>query len=175
MILLCNIFYNIQSLLFCLLFYHSRIMRFLIFTTFVVVLIGTVSAWVAETFLVERIAILGTFVGLELSHNPGIAFGVRLPPVFQEMIISIALIVVAIIAVKQTRKAISYRLSALSFGLILGGGIGNIIDRIPDGVVTDFIQVGTFPIFNIPDSCITVGVVLLAGVSLVHDMRLKKA
>jgi signal peptidase II len=47
-------------------------------------------------------------------------------------------------------------------GLILGGTIGNLIDRLYMGYVTDFIGVGTFPIFNIADSCITAGVIVFA-------------
>jgi signal peptidase II len=53
------------------------------------------------------------------------------------------------------------RLSRVAFGLIVGGALENIVDRLRDGVVTDFFQVGTFPIFNVADSCITIGVVLL--------------
>ena len=53
------------------------------------------------------------------------------------------------------------KLNAAAFGLIIGGALANIADRLPDGLVTDYIQVGTFPVFNLADSCITVGAVLL--------------
>jgi signal peptidase II len=53
----------------------------------------------------------------------------------------------------------------LAMSMQLGGAIGNLIDRLTIGHVTDFISVGTFPVFNIADSSITVGcVVLLLGV-----------
>ena len=131
-----------------------------------------------ERFLIARIPILGAFAGLELSHNPGIAFGVQLPPGFQTALIIIALIVVVVVAVRSVKSRenrakskehyLSSFLSALyspsvAFGLIIGGALANVIDRLPDGLVTDFIQVGTFPTFNVADSCITVGVVLLLG------------
>ncbi|MDY6867785.1 MAG: signal peptidase II, partial [Chloroflexota bacterium] len=45
--------------------------------------------------------------------------------------------------------------------LQLGGALGNLIDRIRFGPVTDFISVGEFPVFNIADACITIGVGLL--------------
>ncbi len=53
----------------------------------------------------------------------------------------------------------------LAMGLQLGGALGNLIDRLTIGHVTDFISVGNFPVFNIADSSITVGVgVLLLGI-----------
>lgn len=55
----------------------------------------------------------------------------------------------------------------LAMGLQLGGAMGNLIDRITIGHVTDFISIGNFPVFNIADSSITVGVgVLLLGIWL---------
>jgi signal peptidase II len=122
------------------------------------------AAWAANSFLQEHIAIIGSFAGFELSHNPGIAFGLRLPPVVQEILIGIALVIVAIVAVRHVRQPHACKRAAganIAFGLILGGGIANIIDRIPDGLVTDFIQIGSFPTFNVADSCITIGACLL--------------
>jgi len=55
----------------------------------------------------------------------------------------------------------------LAMGLQLGGAAGNLVDRLTMGRVTDFISIGTFPVFNVADSSITVGVgVLLLGVWL---------
>lgn len=136
-------------------------MHLLVWTTATTLTCGVASAIIADRFLIDRIAILGSLAGFEPSRNPGIAFGLRIPPVFQEVLIGSALIIVAIVAVRHTLTAHSPRPTAISFGLILGGGIANIIDRIPDGLVTDFIQIGTFPTFNVADSCITIGAVLL--------------
>jgi len=55
-------------------------------------------------------------------------------------------------------------------GLILGGAVGNLIDRIRLGHVTDFIHVPNFPTFNLADAAITVGVVILA-LTLIFDGR----
>jgi len=61
----------------------------------------------------------------------------------------------------------------LAMGLYLGGALGNLIDRLQQGYVTDFISLGSFPVFNIADACVSMGVVaLLAGVWL-HN-RAKK-
>ncbi|MEE8194758.1 MAG: signal peptidase II, partial [Dehalococcoidales bacterium] len=50
----------------------------------------------------------------------------------------------------------------LSLGLILGGTVGNLIDRLSSGYVTDFIDVGIWPAFNAADSAVVVGAILLA-------------
>jgi signal peptidase II len=61
-------------------------------------------------------------------------------------------------------------------GLQLGGAAGNLIDRLLVGRVTDFISIGTFPLFNIADSSISVGVaVLLLGVWVKERNEKKKA
>ena len=52
-------------------------------------------------------------------------------------------------------------LSGLNVGLLLGGAFGNLIDRVVAGRVTDFIDVGPWPIFNIADSAVVVGITLL--------------
>lgn len=49
----------------------------------------------------------------------------------------------------------------LALALQLGGALGNLIDRLTQGYVTDFISVGGFPVFNVADSCLTIGAVLL--------------
>ena len=113
--------------------------------------------FLVETFIQERIPLLGTFIGLEQTENAGVAFGIALPPLLQGTLVGIALLAVLILAYRSR----GHRLSAFSFGLILGGALANIVDRFGDGFVTDFFQVGTFPTFNVADSCITVGVGML--------------
>ncbi|MDD4319608.1 MAG: signal peptidase II [Candidatus Peribacteraceae bacterium] len=113
--------------------------------------------FLADAFLMRAVPLLGTFVTLEPVLNPGVAFGVRLPAGVQEFVILFALILVIALARSSART----RVQSAGFGLIIGGAAANLFDRVPDGVVTDFFQVGTFPVFNVADSCITVGVCLL--------------
>ena len=49
----------------------------------------------------------------------------------------------------------------LAMGLQLGGALGNLVDRLQHGYVTDFVSIGNFPIFNVADSSITLGVMIL--------------
>jgi len=62
----------------------------------------------------------------------------------------------------------------LTFGLVLGGTVGNLIDRFRYGYVTDFIDFGFWPTFNIADSAVTVGVILFALILLRHAQTEKQ-
>jgi len=98
-------------------------------------------------------------------HNTGAAFGL-----FQGQ--SFVLTIVASIAVTVilAYALVSYRyfpwldsmLSKSALGLMLGGTAGNLIDRLRFGYVTDFINFGYWPAFNVADSAVTVGVIIFA-------------
>jgi signal peptidase II len=49
----------------------------------------------------------------------------------------------------------------LALAMQLGGALGNLVDRLTEGTVTDFISLGSFPVFNLADACISLGVALL--------------
>lgn len=131
----------------------------LLLTTGIAFLLSWLARVAAETVLTERIPLIGEFIGLSLVRNAGVAFGITLPFVMQSLLVAAALLLVLILA-WRSRQAV---LASISFGLILGGALANIVDRFDDGLVTDFFQVGAFPTFNVPDSFITVGVGLLLG------------
>ena len=128
---------------------------------------ATGAALLTDVYLVDRIAIAGSFIGLEYSLNEGIAFGMHIPGALQFILILAALFFVGWYALREAKT----QLSQIGFGLIIGGGIANVIDRLADGFVTDMIQVGTFPIFNVADSCITIGIVLLFYEMVVRSRR----
>ena len=95
-------------------------------------------------------------------HNTGSAFGLfqdqNLPLLFVSLV---GVVVLAYIYQTQVRPTLLLR---LSIGLMLGGALGNLIDRIHQGHVTDFIDVGPWPVFNIADSSIVVGLCVMAWV-----------
>lgn len=125
----------------------------------------SIIASISAEQLSTPVRIVGSFVMLRLSYNPGIAFGIRLPVILQEILIGAALILMCVAA----RKARDH-VSRIGFGLIIGGALGNLFDRFSDGLVTDYVSIGTFPIFNVADSCITIGV----GLLLVEAYRSRK-
>ncbi len=107
--------------------------------------------------------ILGTHVELLVTRNSGSAFSR-----FQNLtpLLALGAIVIAIVLARAARKATdSVTLWALV--LLLGGALGNLTDRFVRspgflrGHVVDFVQVGWWPVFNLADSCVTVGAVLL--------------
>jgi len=98
-------------------------------------------------------------------YNTGVAFGM-----FQGlgMMFSVVAVVVSIAIIyyfpRVPAKDWTLRLAMI---LQMGGALGNLIDRVIQGHVTDFISIGTFAVFNVADACITTGVViLLLGVYL---------
>ena len=92
-------------------------------------------------------------------YNTGVAFGM-----FQGMgtLFSIVAVIVSIAIIYYfPRVPIQDWTLRLAMGLQMGGALGNLIDRIIQGHVTDFVSVGTFAVFNVADACISVGVVVL--------------
>lgn len=80
----------------------------------------------------------------------------------QTFLITVAAIISVVVIILYSRhKMAQSMLVKVSLGLILGGSIGNLIDRVRFGAVTDFIDVGAWPVFNLADSAIDIGVALL--------------
>ena len=92
-------------------------------------------------------------------QNTGAAFGLFQGGGLVFGILAVIVTVFIVIYYPQIPK--DEKLMRVAISMQLGGAIGNLIDRIRFGPVTDFISVGTFPVFNIADSSITVGVGLL--------------
>lgn len=132
-------------------------------------LVSAFVAWLVRAFLVSPVHVVGTWLTLRHAENPGIAFGVHLPSPWQELLIAVALALVLFIALRATTL-----LSHCAYGLIVGGACANVADRFGDGMVTDYIAIGSFPIFNLPDSCISIGVVLLLVESFKIGQNIRK-
>lgn len=101
-------------------------------------------------------------------RNTGSAFGF-----FQggsDILKIAALVAVGILLIYYFRAASRDWVMSLALGLQLGGALGNIVDRFRFGYVVDFIDFPRFPTFNVADSAITVGVVLLIFALLFRDV-----
>jgi len=113
----------------------------------------------------EQVEVIGP-LKFTLAFNDGIAFGLA----GGGGILVIALSMVALVALGAFIASAPDRLGTwLAGGLILGGALGNLLDRLRLGYVTDFIQLPNWPAFNIADMSITIGVVLLAWTVIRHD------
>lgn len=106
-------------------------------------------------------------------YNSGAAFGIFQDGNLVFTILAFIVVGALIYYFPQTEK--DDWLLKLAMGLQLGGAIGNLIDRLMMGKVTDFISIANFPVFNIADASISVGVlVLLAGVWLREQQEKKR-
>ncbi len=132
----------------------------------------------------ELINVYGNYVQITFIENPGMAFGIHFGLVGKFFLSSFSIVasLVLIYVIKRLRE--NHFAIKLAFSLILAGAVGNLIDRVFYGVifgyapllygkVVDFVQVDIpdinigniymthFPVFNVADSCVTVGIVIL--------------
>lgn len=123
----------------------------------------------------ESIKIIQDFIYITSHRNRGAAFGILQGKMWLFFIIT-AIVVVAVIFYLQ-KHGRKEPLLGTSLALILGGAIGNFIDRLFRGEVVDFIDVKLFsydyPIFNIADSALVIGVILMI-IYTIRDGREQK-
>ena len=125
--------------------------------------------WALGRLVDGPIEVVGS-LQFRLAFNPGAAFSLGSGGRFGPWIAVLAIVVVATLALGYPSR---FRLGAVAAGLITGGAIGNLVDRafrgddgFLHGAVVDFIDLQWWPVFNIADSAICVGAVLLVLVSL---------
>ncbi len=143
----------------------SRIGTFLACAAVVLCLDQLTKAIVSAHLLTGTpVPVLGQILRFTLVHNTGAAFGLfpgsRLPFI---VISVLAIVVVLYLFARDAYRSFANR---VLLGCILGGALGNLVDRIRWGRVVDFIDVGVgsvrWPVFNVADSAVTLGVILLA-------------
>lgn len=143
----------------------------LLLTALVVIVLDQVTkSWALDALADRTIDLLGDAVTLRLTYNPGGAFSLLqgAPGFFV-----IATVVVVVLILMWARR-IESRALAVSLGLVLGGGLGNLADRVvrdTGGRVIDFVDLHWWPVFNLADSAISVGVVLILILSWREDRR----
>ena len=112
------------------------------------------------------------FVDLVNTRNTGVAFG---------QLQNAGMIVTAVIALALTGLLVFFarnaqrRLVWLPTGMLLGGALGNIVDRVREGAVVDYLKLPHWPAFNVADAAITVGVVVLLVVIELGDRAERRA
>jgi signal peptidase II len=112
--------------------------------------------------------LIGRTVELDLTRNGGGAFGR-----FQGMtpVLALGAVILTLVLARVLRRTTD-RVLVVGLTLVLGGALGNLVDRfvrapgVLRGHVVDFVKVGWWPVFNVADSCITIGAVLLIARSL---------
>jgi signal peptidase II len=136
----------------------------------VALLIGVAAAVVAADQLTKAIAaaylpssdsvaLVGDWVRFTLTYNTGSAFGLVSSPTLLVAAGSAVSLAVLAYAIWGRLEASPRR--RLPLGLVLGGSLGNLVDRTRSGAVVDFVDLRVWPVFNLADIAITVGVALL--------------
>jgi len=129
---------------------------------------------VVETMrLGESIPAIDGVLHWTYQRNPGAAFGL-----FQSVPVLFTVLASAIsVGIVVYARRVEDRLSGVAFGLVLGGAVGNLVDRVvrPPGIfqghVVDFIDLRVWPVFNLADAAVVVGAVLLIVASSIRERR----
>lgn len=115
----------------------------------------------------ESLPIINNILHITYVQNTGVAFGLFKGVNFLFIIVALIAIGVILYCYKKYNKIITKNtLLILSTSFLLGGAIGNLLDRIFLGFVVDFIDFRIWPAFNIADSALTIGVILLLWYSM---------
>ncbi len=123
--------------------------------------------WIRSNLAVGESLPEAGFFQLTHVQNTGAIFGLfqgQSFPLTVVALVGIGVILFYAFVLHRSFPLLDNRLSKLALGLVLGGTVGNLIDRLTTDLhyVTDFISIGIWPAFNIADSAITVGVIIFA-------------
>jgi signal peptidase II len=114
--------------------------------------------WLAQQFLSRPIEIFNGF-SLTYRQNTGIAWSIPIP---QEILIPLNILLLIFIIYYGFRHFdLRRHISKIALALVIGGAFGNIYDRIAYGYVIDFISIGGWPVFNLADTFLALGVFIL--------------
>jgi len=106
----------------------------------------------------QSVPVIKGIFQITLIHNRGAAFGILKNQISLFILTAIFAIVLIYLNLKENRHKKFY---SISLSLILAGALGNLVDRIFLGYVIDFLDFRIWPVFNVADSAITVGAILL--------------
>ena len=132
----------------------------------------TKSLVIAQVPFGTEVPVLGRLAGITNVHNSGAAFGFAPAGAPLFLIASIAVAIGLVVYVARTPNN---AWTDAVLGLIMGGTLGNGFERIAYGTVTDFINFHFWPVFNVADSAITVGVAVLVVGTLWRSGRPRRA
>lgn len=139
-------------------------MRKAAFIAFIVFFLDQITKYLVLTYLEKPFSVIGKFFQLSLYQNTGIAFSLNMPRVMVIVLTYILLFMGIYFAYRELN--LKNKWAALFLGMVVGGAVGNLVDRMVHGSVVDFFAVAQYPVFNFADICITVG---LFSIVLFYD------
>jgi len=153
---------------------------FYLFISFIVIALDQITKFAVRLYMPgQSIPIFGKYFSLTHVENPGAAFSIGFESSeFNRVFFSIITFFLTFVILIMMKKA-KVGWEKLAYSMILGGAIGNLIDRLAFGSVTDFFDVYFFnifglerwPIFNIADSSIVVAIVILLVYTFFFEKR----
>lgn len=148
------------------------------FIALAIIILDQVTKWlvVQHMEIRESIPLIENVLYLTSHRNAGAAFGILQGQLWLFVIATIVVVGVVTYYIQKYTK--DQKWFGVSLGLVLGGAIGNFIDRLLQGAVVDFIDVYifayNFPIFNVADSALVVGVIMLMIHVFLEEKKEKK-
>lgn len=126
-----------------------------------VIFLDQLSKFLAVRFLQlnTSVSLIKNFLYMTLVHNRGAAFGMLKNQLFLFVMISFFAILFIFLHLKNKKNPFLFK---ISLSLILSGAVGNLIDRLRFGYVIDFLDLRFWPVFNLADSALTIGALLLS-------------
>ena len=119
-----------------------------------VLLLDQISKQLVIRYVAEPLTIIRNFIDIHVTTNTGISFGLFQNTGILPMLIAVIIIIGIFYYYPKIPKKNNYQVLT---ALILGGAVGNFLDRILYGYVIDFIDIWIWPAFNVADSAITIG------------------
>lgn len=139
-------------------------------------LLDQISKWLIIKYVATPYVLIEGILELQYTQNTGIAFGIPIP--YYILIALTILLIFFIIYFAKKELNLNAIISRIGTAFIIGGALGNLIDRLSNGYVIDFISVWKWPNFNLADSLITIGILLLIifygkikKLNKIHDRR----
>ncbi len=157
--------------------FRSRALLALLVVTVVVALDVATKLWVVRNMvLYESISVFGDVVRLTYTHNPGAAFGINIGEHSRIFFLVLSILALGVLTMIYRSTPTSDRLRLFAVALIGAGATGNIVDRLRyESGVVDFLDIGIgaqrWWIFNVADSAVTAGAVLLLISYLLEERR----
>jgi signal peptidase II len=128
--------------------------------------------WIGPDADRHRIDLIGDVLAFEYVENRGAAFGIMASAT--GALAAVSLLIAGGGLFMLWREHRQNPLAAIAIALVVGGAIGNVIDRMYRGYVVDFVAVGSFPRFNLADASISIGVLLLLVAMVREDRGLRQ-
>ncbi len=156
---------------------RSRALLALLVVAAVLALDVATKLWVVQNMVLhESISVFGDFVRLTYTHNPGAAFGINIGEHSRLFFLVLSILALGVLTMIYRATPTSDRLRLFAVALVGAGAIGNIVDRLRyERGVVDFLDVGIgahrWWVFNVADSAVTTGAVLLLISYLLEERR----